>query len=120
MSEEKKLSERVRNWDFIDLTRDDLEAQQESLADEIAALEKRLAEAGWQPIETLQKGTRKMFVAIAFNVDTGLSAPGGGYRYTTDPWCVWYSNGEFVRWPHPFPPTHWMPLPPPPQENTHD
>lgn len=64
----------------------------------------------WQPIETAPKD-RKMFVVQAFDVETGLSTPSGGRRYTTDPWCVWYSNGEFVRWPHPFPPTHWVPLP---------
>ena len=64
----------------------------------------------WQPSETAPKD-RKMFVVQAFDVETGLSTPSGGCRYTTDPWCVWYSNGEFVRWPHPFPPTHWLPLP---------
>lgn len=54
----------------------------------------------------------KMFVAVA--VLDG---------YTTDPWCVWYQQENptpenkcgFVRWPHPFPPTHWMEIPEPPE-----
>lgn len=64
----------------------------------------------WLPIETAPNG-RGMFVVQAFNVETGLSTPGGGRRYTTDPWCVWKCKGEFVRWPHDFPPTHWTSLP---------
>ena len=58
----------------------------------------------FQPIETAP-GHRTMFVAIAVLPD-----------YTTDPWCVWKEEDNmtkenhfgFVRWPHPFPPTHWM------------
>lgn len=62
---------------------------------------------GWQPIETAPQDTRKMFVVRGFNVDYG-----GPFPYTTDPWCVWRSShGGFERWPHSFPPTHWMPLP---------
>lgn len=69
----------------------------------------------WQPIETAPKDSKEMFVVQAFNVDTRLHLPSGYPRYTTDPWCVWYSRGEFVRWPHDFPPTHWARLPPPPK-----
>lgn len=64
----------------------------------------------WLPIETAPDD-RRMFVVQAFNVETGLHTPSGGRRYTTDPWCVWKCRGEFVRWPHDFPPTHWTPLP---------
>lgn len=28
--------------------------------------------------------------------------------YNTDPWCGWYRNGEYVRWPHKFNPTHYV------------
>jgi hypothetical protein len=59
----------------------------------------------WQPIETAPKEyTKEMFVVIA------IGANGG--KYNTDPYCVWYDDGDFIRWPHSFKPTHWMPLPP--------
>ena len=67
----------------------------------------------WQPIETAPKNDKVMFIAIAVGVKvTPESVP-----YTTDPWCVWQdvNRGEFVRWPHRFRPTHWMPLPEPPK-----
>jgi len=69
----------------------------------------RGAEAGeWLPISTAPKVREpyRMFVVIAVDVRVG-----NGTRYTTDPYCVWPEDGKFVRWPHPFPPTHWMPLP---------
>ena len=68
--------------------------------------------SAWQPIETAPTKGREMFVVRGFNVRNGFT---GGNPYTTDPWCVWPDeNGGFVRWPHHFPPTHWMPLPAPP------
>jgi len=64
----------------------------------------------WLPIESAPKSRKpfEMFVVIALDVKlTPLSPP-----YTTDPWCVWReSDGSFTRWPHPFQPTHWCPLP---------
>lgn len=41
----------------------------------------------------------------------GFDVDMGGFKYTTDPWAVWADEGSFVRWPHNFKPTHWMPLP---------
>lgn len=62
----------------------------------------------WLPISTAPKvrEPHQMFVVIAVDVRAG-----NGTRYTTDPYCVWPEGSKFVRWPHPFPPTHWMPLP---------
>lgn len=75
--------------------------------------ESRMSE--WQPIETAPKQEmfrKEMFVVRAFGVQTGANA----HPYDTDAYCVWRDhNGRFVRWPHPFPPTHWTPLPPPPR-----
>jgi hypothetical protein len=66
----------------------------------------------WQPIETAPKDGRKMFVVIAVGT---IPFPVSLSTYTSDPWCVWRKDGGgFARWPHDFPPTHWMPLPPPP------
>lgn len=59
----------------------------------------------WQPIETAPKETTQMFVVVAFGAKVGATP------YNSDPWCVWHQRGEFVRWPHKFSPTHWMPLP---------
>jgi hypothetical protein len=65
----------------------------------------------WQPIETAPQGTKPstMFAVIAKDVVVCSN----GVPYTTDPYYVWRdSDGEgFVRWPHPFPPTHWHPMP---------
>jgi hypothetical protein len=69
----------------------------------------------WQPIETAPEpkaGKRPMFVVCGFSVSYEAT---GERHYTTDPWCVWRTmDGGFARWPHPFAPTHWMPLPPAP------
>ena len=76
-----------------------------------AALLRQLAAvpAGWQPIKTAPKNGRAMFVVQALDVCNSFT---GNRPYTTDPYCVWPDDeGDFARWPHPFPPTHWMPLP---------
>ena len=64
----------------------------------------------WQPIETAPKD-RTMVVLIGVTEGNGFT---GGRPYRSDPWCGWFSDGEWQRWPHPWPPTHWMPLPAPP------
>jgi len=66
---------------------------------------------GWLPIETAPavRLPFKMFVVIAMGVKVTESSP----PYTSDPYCVWKDpEGSFARWPHPFEPTHWLPLPP--------
>jgi hypothetical protein len=64
---------------------------------------------GWMPIETAPKDGRTLFVVQGFNVK------GRTTTYTTDPYCVWPDErAGWIRWPHEFSPTHWMPLPPPP------
>lgn len=68
----------------------------------------------WQPIDTLpvkqMRESREMFVVRGFNVEGMSTGP-----YTTDPYCVWIGiEDELARWPHRFPPTHWLPLPPAP------
>jgi hypothetical protein len=65
---------------------------------------------GWLPIETAPavRLPFKMFVVIAMGVKVTESSP----PYTSDPYCVWReSDGSLARWPHPFEPTHWLPLP---------
>jgi hypothetical protein len=64
----------------------------------------------WQPIDTAPKSRKpfEMFAVIAMNVKPLLSSA----PYTSDPYCVWRDvDGSFARWPHPFAPTHWCPLP---------
>lgn len=66
--------------------------------------------AGWQPIATAPIG-RDMFIVRAFDVQVTDKISG----YTSDAYGVWQPIlGRFERWPHPFEPTHWMPLPPAP------
>ncbi len=59
----------------------------------------------WKPISKAPTNTKAMFVVKAFNVKIG------GVSYTSDPYCVWSENGKFIRWPHPFSPTHYCELP---------
>jgi hypothetical protein len=59
----------------------------------------------WRPIDSAPTEVKRMFVAIAIHSPVANN-------YTSDPYCVWAENdGTFARWPHPFPPTHWLPLP---------
>lgn len=74
----------------------------------------------WQPIETAPKDGREMFVVRAFGIDP---VRGGSGNYTSDAYCVFLrADGTLCRWPHIWPPTHWMPLPAAPQtkEPTND
>lgn len=68
------------------------------------------AAEGWEPIETAPKG-RKPNGTMQFAL---LCAP---YPTSTRMWSdiyqCWWSEAEerWMRWPHPFPPTLWMPSP---------
>ena len=59
----------------------------------------------YYPIKTAPKDTKELFVAIAIDINIHNG------KYTSDPYCVWRQDGEFIRWPHEFAPTHWYPLP---------
>lgn len=62
----------------------------------------------WKPISELPDDIGKeMFVVRAFNVVNTLDGP----KYTSDPYCVFKRSDVFVRWPHSFPPTHFLRLP---------
>lgn len=65
----------------------------------------------WQSIETAPRNTTRMYVVRAYNVSFH-----GVFGYDSDPYCVWHRDSKFVRWPHHFEPTHWMPLPEPPSD----
>lgn len=72
-------------------------------AEQASACPARVAE--WKPIATAPRNQKEMFIVKGLDVDMK------GFSYTTDPWAVWADEGNFVRWPHAFSPTHWMPLP---------
>lgn len=66
-----------------------------------------MAKTDYLPIENAPIG-KEMFVAIAIDI----SPTYGILSYTSDPYVVWQpERGEFKRWPHPYPPTHYYPLP---------
>jgi len=56
----------------------------------------------WQPIETAPRALKPMIVVIGNFTDR---------NYITDPWCVFWQDGAWQRWPHKDQPTHWVPLP---------
>lgn len=60
----------------------------------------------WTDINLDPPKDKEMVVFRAFNVQQGTAG-----NYTSDPYCGWIQNNEYVRWPHPFPPTHYMKLP---------
>lgn len=65
---------------------------------------------GWRPIDSAPTERTAMFVVRGFSVD---SPRVGARNYTTDPYCVLPNGaGWWHRWPHTFPPTHWMAIPP--------
>lgn len=81
-----------------------------SLLPDIGAIEREWREGmNWQPIEAYPKNDRKMRVVKAFAMPYGPSH--AELTYNTDPYCVWYQDGVFVRWPHSFPPTHYCEVP---------
>ena len=71
----------------------------------------------WQPIDSAPKDGTDLLVAITHSL--------GADEWEAIQWVDWQTDD--TKWPIyqrridiPFPPTHWMPLPPPPQEPTHD
>lgn len=73
---------------------------------------KRYAARAWQPIDTAPKGRdaegRMQYVLL---VGQYPMTPGFSDVYQ----CWWNeTHQEWERWPHDFPPTHWMPGPKPP------
>lgn len=68
-----------------------------------AALTAALASM-WRPVEELDPEERWGTVHVLI-----AARPDG---YITDPWTGWPNrNGTYARWPHPFPPTHFLTLP---------
>ena len=66
----------------------------------------------WQPIETAPDDGTDVLVCVTHNMPDG--------EWETIQWVDWQRSPR-VRWPNyaaridiPFPPTHWMPLPAPP------
>ena len=60
----------------------------------------------WQPIATAPKKIHQMIVVRGYFPDR---------KYLTDPYCVFWQEGKWQRWPHADEPTMWMPLPEPPK-----
>ena len=57
---------------------------------------------GWQPIETAPTDRHMVMLIARYPISTVWSDIQNGWRN---------SDGDWVRWRHNFPPTHWMPIP---------
>lgn len=67
----------------------------------------RVVGEGWRDIASAPTD-RRNFLVIGYREDL---------NYWTDPWSVFRdADGGFARWPHDFPPTHWMPIMAPPTQ----
>lgn len=62
----------------------------------------------WKPIENAPRQKYPLIVVYGF-YPNGLNDR--GYKYTTDPYCVFCQDDEWERWPYPIPPTHYLELP---------
>ena len=60
---------------------------------------------GWQPIETAPTDRQMVMLIARYPTGTDWTDIHNGWRN---------SDGDWTRWTHNFPPTHWMPLPSPP------
>ena len=61
---------------------------------------------GWINLNNQKPKEKQMVVFIAKDVEGVCSG-----LYTSDPYCGWIQNGQFVRWPHEFNTTHYMEIP---------
>jgi hypothetical protein len=77
----------------------------------------------WQPIETAPRDGTRLFLwdshldlAISgmWHVEPTIDNPVQGYE---PGWAWWVSDRDYVMWDDGTSPTHWMPLPKPPQSN---
>ena len=73
----------------------------------LSRIDAALAGMGWQPIETVSHE----------NDGYLLRARYPGMTNMTDPYFGWWMENEkrWARWPHKFPPTHFMVVPPLPE-----
>ncbi len=68
----------------------------------------------WQPIETAPKDGRRIIVSCDGRVRTAYWTDNGEARRPKPYW--YYDSAMGVKWVRNNPPTHWMPLPEPPQD----
>jgi len=61
-------------------------------------------ENGWNRLDQIRPPVKRMVMFVAIGI-----GPRGDY--STDPYCGWVLDGEIMRWPHEFQPTHWMNIP---------
>ncbi len=63
----------------------------------------------WQPIETAPRDNTAFLAYVGNAMNTMVVISWGPYSQTESGWIGWpFADGE---------PTHWMPLPPPPEHN---
>ena len=84
------------------------------VCDIVAAWEHVAQREQWQPIETAPRDGTEVLIVVPHNGKGPVAGVMLGYVCEDD--GDWYDSSENARWAGPvYAPTHWMPLPEPPQ-----
>lgn len=100
-------------------SREDVQADYCNLRTAIESLAKDAEARGWQPIDTAPKdGTAVLVYPGTWSGRSASIAKWESDKYAKKPRPYWSRDDDFgrVTFSREHPPTHWMPLPPPPDK----
>jgi len=95
--------------------RDEAEESNESLRNQNTALDEKLAELDWQPIETAPRDGTAILIYDGIDYYVSWYAFDSVFE-TNKSWIFGKATGPYNAYAEIDTPTHWMPLPEPPKE----